>query len=235
MSFETSRHLKLMFSALQWKSQLCILFWELLGLSPHIHIHESRSDLFIPRISPHISRSRIGRSMVGIYKPLTYTWMWSLGLWPRNSFSGNIYFKFFRYGFLQFVLNSWRRDWAGGGEYSPSVTLPFWTDMTTTQSKKTTRKGCRCTLVIFTFHNHLGRECPCFLLQRQICIWTCFDLHCQISVDPFSCLIYTERKWRRLWYSWRTLCPWRPARLSGGTRKMARNIWTRKKHRQIIC
>ncbi len=90
--------------------------------------------------SVHIfSCSRRGRSMVGIYTPLTDTWMWNynfytqisvrdlyisriglsilllpnmwtdsvnieiahtdawmwrLGLWPRNSFSGNIFFKF---------------------------------------------------------------------------------------------------------------------------------------------
>ncbi len=30
------------------------LFWELLGLSPNLHIHVSVSDLYIPRISPHI-------------------------------------------------------------------------------------------------------------------------------------------------------------------------------------
>ncbi len=36
------------------------LFWELRGLSPHFHIHVSVSDLY-PRISPHISCSRIYR------------------------------------------------------------------------------------------------------------------------------------------------------------------------------
>ncbi len=34
------------------------------------------------------SCSRIGRSIVEIYKSLTDKWMWKL--WPRNSFSGNI-------------------------------------------------------------------------------------------------------------------------------------------------
>ncbi len=38
--------------------------------------------------------SRIGRSIVGIYKWHTDTWMWKLGLWPRNSFSGNMCFEF---------------------------------------------------------------------------------------------------------------------------------------------
>jgi hypothetical protein len=62
-------------------------FWQLSGLSPDFHIHVSVSDLYIPRIGPHISCSIIGRSIMGIYKPLTDTWMWKLGLWPRNSFS----------------------------------------------------------------------------------------------------------------------------------------------------
>ncbi len=30
------------------------LFWELSGLSPNFHIHVSVSDLYIPRIGPHI-------------------------------------------------------------------------------------------------------------------------------------------------------------------------------------
>ncbi len=33
-------------------------------------------------------------SCVGIYTLLTDTWIWKLGLWPRNSFSGNICFEF---------------------------------------------------------------------------------------------------------------------------------------------
>ncbi len=40
------------------------------------------------------SCSRIGRSIVWIYKSLTDTWMWKLGLWPRYSFFGNICFEF---------------------------------------------------------------------------------------------------------------------------------------------
>ncbi len=50
--------------------------------------------LHIPRIGPHISSSRKGRPIVGIYNSLTDTWMWKLGLRPRYSFSGNICFKF---------------------------------------------------------------------------------------------------------------------------------------------
>jgi len=70
------------------------LFWEERGPSPNIHIHVSLSDLYIPRISLHISSSRTGRPIVGIYNSLTDTWMWELGLRPRYSFSGNICFKF---------------------------------------------------------------------------------------------------------------------------------------------
>jgi hypothetical protein len=73
------------------------LFWELRGLSPNFHIHASVSNLCIPRIGPHISCSRIGRSMVGIYKSLT--WTWKLELLPRNSqkeiFVSNFGFWFF--------------------------------------------------------------------------------------------------------------------------------------------
>jgi hypothetical protein len=43
------------------------LFWELRSLSPNFHIHVSVSNLYVPRIGPHISCSRIGRSIMGIY------------------------------------------------------------------------------------------------------------------------------------------------------------------------
>jgi hypothetical protein len=49
------------------------LFWELRGLSPNFHIHVYVRDLYIPRIGPHISCSRIGRSIMGKYKSLTGT------------------------------------------------------------------------------------------------------------------------------------------------------------------
>ncbi len=70
------------------------LFWELRGLSPNFYIHVSVSDLNIPSIGPHISSSRNGSSIVGIYNTLTDAWMWKLGLRPRYSFSGNICFQF---------------------------------------------------------------------------------------------------------------------------------------------
>jgi hypothetical protein len=49
------------------------LFLEFRGLSPNFHIYVSVSNLYIPRIGPHISCSRIGRSIAGIYKSLTDT------------------------------------------------------------------------------------------------------------------------------------------------------------------
>jgi hypothetical protein len=64
---------------------------DLRGLRPNFRIHVSVRDLYIPRI---FSCSRIGRPIAGIYKALTDSQMWKLGLRPRNSFSGNICFKF---------------------------------------------------------------------------------------------------------------------------------------------
>jgi hypothetical protein len=61
---------------------------------PNFRIHVSVWDLLIPRIRPHISCSRIGRSVVEIYKSVTDTWMRKLRLWPFYSFSGNICFEF---------------------------------------------------------------------------------------------------------------------------------------------
>ncbi len=58
---------------------------------PHSYVFER---FFIPRISLHISSSKTGRPIVGIYNSLTDTWMWKLGLRPRYSFSGNICFKY---------------------------------------------------------------------------------------------------------------------------------------------
>jgi hypothetical protein len=49
------------------------LFWELHGLRPNFHIHVSVSDLYFPRIGPHISCSRVVRLIVGLYKSLTDT------------------------------------------------------------------------------------------------------------------------------------------------------------------
>jgi hypothetical protein len=43
------------------------------GLSPNFHIHVSVSDLYIPRIGPHISSSRKGKPIVEICNSLTDT------------------------------------------------------------------------------------------------------------------------------------------------------------------
>jgi len=80
------------------------LFWEMRGLSPNFHIHVSMSNLYIPRIGPHISSCRKGRPILGIYNSHTDTWMWKLGLRPRYSFSGNIFVSSFRH----FVFAVWR-------------------------------------------------------------------------------------------------------------------------------
>jgi hypothetical protein len=55
------------------------------GLSPNFHIHASVSDLYIPMISLPILLEEICRPILGLYKSLTDTCMWKLGLRPRYS------------------------------------------------------------------------------------------------------------------------------------------------------
>ncbi len=90
----------------------------------NFYIHVSVSNLYIPRIDPHIFSSRNGSSIVGIYNSLTDTWMWKLGLRPRYSFSGNICFQFSAF-FLcsEECINplSYQRRWK---QYLP-VSLPI--------------------------------------------------------------------------------------------------------------
>jgi hypothetical protein len=47
------------------------LFWELHGLSPNFHIHVSVSDLYIPRIGPHIFLQQNRQTDLEIYNSLT--------------------------------------------------------------------------------------------------------------------------------------------------------------------
>jgi len=54
---------------------------ELRGHRPHFHIHVSVSDLYITQLP--ILLQEICGLILEIYKSLTDTWMWKLGLWPR--------------------------------------------------------------------------------------------------------------------------------------------------------
>ncbi len=49
-------------------------------LSPNFHIHVSVSELYIPRIELPFLLEEICGPILGIYKSLTDTWMWKLGL-----------------------------------------------------------------------------------------------------------------------------------------------------------
>ena len=53
--------------------------------SPNFQIYTSVSDLYIPTIDLHILLQKICGPILGIYISLTDTWMWKLGLMPRNS------------------------------------------------------------------------------------------------------------------------------------------------------
>ncbi len=55
------------------------------GLSPNFHIHASESDLYNPTIGLPIQLEEICRPILGLYKSLTDTWMWKLGLRARYS------------------------------------------------------------------------------------------------------------------------------------------------------
>ncbi len=57
---------------------------ELRGHIPNFHIHVSVSDLYISTIKLPIMLQEICGQILGIYKSLTNTWMWKLGLRPRN-------------------------------------------------------------------------------------------------------------------------------------------------------
>ncbi len=54
-------------------------------MSPHSYTHVSVRDLYISRIGLSILLKEICGPILGIFKPLTNTWMWKLGLRPRNS------------------------------------------------------------------------------------------------------------------------------------------------------
>ncbi len=60
------------------------------GLSPNFHIHASVSDLYISTIGLTILLEEIYRPILGLYKSLTDTWMWKLGLTPRYSQKRNM-------------------------------------------------------------------------------------------------------------------------------------------------
>ncbi len=53
--------------------------------SPYVHIYVTISDLYIPTIDLPILLQEICGPILGIYKSLTDTWMWKLGLRPGNS------------------------------------------------------------------------------------------------------------------------------------------------------
>ncbi len=64
------------------------------GLSPNFLIHASVSDLYIPTMGLPILLEEICGPILGLYKSLTDTWMWKLGLRPRYSQKRNTWVGF---------------------------------------------------------------------------------------------------------------------------------------------
>ncbi len=64
------------------------------GLSPNFHIHASVSDLYTPTMGLPFLLEEICRPILGLYKSLTDTWMWKLGLRLRNSQKRNTQMRF---------------------------------------------------------------------------------------------------------------------------------------------
>jgi hypothetical protein len=60
------------------------------GLSSNFHIHVAVSELYIPTMGLPFLLEEICGPILGIYKSLTDTGMWKLGLRPRNSQKRNI-------------------------------------------------------------------------------------------------------------------------------------------------
>ncbi len=60
------------------------------GLSPNFHIHVSVSEIYISTMGLPFLLEEICGPILGIYKSLTDTWMWKVGLRPRYSQKRNI-------------------------------------------------------------------------------------------------------------------------------------------------
>ncbi len=75
-----------------WKDKMPKIFpeKEYRGLSHNFHIHVSVNELYIPTMCLPFLLEEICGPILGIYKSLTDTWMWKLGLRPRYSQKRNI-------------------------------------------------------------------------------------------------------------------------------------------------
>ncbi len=70
-------------------SKQIFLVRELRVLSPYFHFILCACErLYIPTFCLPILLQEICGPILGIYKSLTGTWMYKMGLWPRNSFLG---------------------------------------------------------------------------------------------------------------------------------------------------
>ncbi len=63
-------------------------------LNFHIHVYVSDLYSFVPTLDLSILLQEICGTILGIYKSLTDTFMWKLGLRPRNSQTRNTFMGF---------------------------------------------------------------------------------------------------------------------------------------------
>jgi hypothetical protein len=86
-----------------------------IGASIPISTFMCLSESYIPTMGLPVLLEEICRLTLGIYESLKDTWMWKLGLWPRNPFLG-IFVSNFRYCDFALYLYLGKMGTKGGGD-----------------------------------------------------------------------------------------------------------------------
>ncbi len=165
----------MMSAALQRKSYLPIPFLKLRGLSLNIHIHVSVSDLYIPRIGPHIWLQQNRQTDPGNIK-VSHRYM-SVGVRRQNAII--LFWKWWGCTVSFLGIHKWEQDiyigfspalrlqWVQSREVSAN-TVYIWSNWSAHNQAKTTTKGSTVLLYLvaftvkpfpgFSIHNTHGYE-----------------------------------------------------------------------------